>query len=122
DTQKGESMLRGSFDAEPHSGRRLRARRGRRFLYSLARIVAGEMGLAPAARDDRLSAALDPTRLVAALRQLAALPCRVMAGAVSLPTVGGPLAIGLLAPGGRHRHRTPSVILSRFSNRGSSGR
>src|SRR5262245_35254566 len=91
-------------------------------MWPLARIVAGEMRLAAAACDDWLPTALGPACLVAPLRQLAALPRRVMACAVSLPTVGGPLAISLLALGRRHRHRTPSVIPSRVSNPGSSGR
>src|SRR5262245_25115852 len=51
-----------------HPRRRLRARRGRRLLCPLARIVASEMGLAATACDDRLPTALDPARLVAPLR------------------------------------------------------
>src|SRR5579862_3283263 len=82
------------------------SRRGRRFRRrrALARIVAREVLLAPPSGDDRLPAGFDTTRLVPALRQLAALPRSVVTRAVSLPAVGGSLAAGLPAPGGWIRH------------------
>jgi len=73
-------------------GRRLRSVRD-----ALSGVVTREVLLAPPARDDPLATALDATGLVATLGQSAAFPAGIVAAAITLPTVGGPLTSLVLA-------------------------
>src|SRR5438552_2039834 len=81
-----------SVAAASAGGLRLRSLRD-----SLPGVVPREVLLAPPARDDPLATALDAAGLVATLGQGAALPAGIVAAAIALPTVGGPLTSLVLA-------------------------